>query len=154
MFFFRQWLFYRHDLRMPAVNLGIRRLLGFGCINMLNLETSGSNMLFMHGNLLLGRRPVLNAVGAAAEGDMVGVGYARSLDDRAVNESGVDDGFIHMDHRGVVGKFIAAPLAAGKADAEIAATVVHAAVVAYVPAPVALIKAVLAAAPAPVAGRP
>jgi hypothetical protein len=111
-------------------------------------------MLLVFGSPLRGAGGVLNAAGTAVVGYVMGVGNDAPLDNRAVNVGGVDDAPIHMDDRGVIGKGAAAPLAAGKANASVAAAIVDAAVVADMAAPIAAMEAVVAVGPVPVVGRP
>jgi hypothetical protein len=111
-------------------------------------------MLLVSCNPLRWTGGVLNAAGTAVVGYVMGVGNDASLDNRPVNVSGVNNIPIHMDDRGVIGKGAAAPLAAGKADASIAAAIVDAAVVADVAAPIPAMEAVVATGPVPVVGRP
>jgi hypothetical protein len=108
----------------------------------------------VHRRFFLRRRAMLNTAGAAAEGYMARIGYGRALNDGAINKRVVNDGGIHVDHGSVVGEETAAPLATGKADAEIAAPVIHAAVVADGWSPIALVKYVEAVGPSPVTRRP
>ena len=111
-------------------------------------------MLFVFETPLLSCGLVLNAVRTPVVGHMAGIGNDVPLHDRPVNVGGVDDVLIHMHDGGVIGKGAAAPLAAGKTDAPIAVAVVHAAVVADVVAPIAVIEAIVAVGPAPVGRRP
>jgi hypothetical protein len=111
-------------------------------------------MLLVSRDPLGGAGGVLNAAGTAVVGHVMGIGDDAPLDNRPVNVSGVNDGPIHMDDRRVVCKGAAAPLAAGKADAAITVAVVHAAIVADVAAPIALMEAVMAVGPIPVVRRP
>ena len=121
---------------------------------MLHLESGWRRVLFMHRNQFLGSCGVLDAARTAVIGHMVGVDDGVSLHNRPVDVGGVNDSLIHMHHRGVVGKGVAAPFTAGKADAPIAEAVVHAAVVAHVAAPVALMEHIAATGPAPPVGGP
>lgn len=95
---------------------------------------------------------MLHAAGPAAEGRVIGVRHRVSLDDRPVDECGVDEAHNHIDNSGVIGEAPTAPLAAGKTDAQVAAAVVDAAVVANVGAPVALVVSIAAIRPAPISG--
>jgi hypothetical protein len=97
---------------------------------------------------------MLNPARAAAIGNAAAVDDRVSLHARRVVVGGVNHGIIHAHHRGVVGKLVAAPFSARKTDAPIPKAVVHAAVVAYVAAPVAPMEPVSAAVPVPVVGRP
>jgi hypothetical protein len=110
--------------------------------------------LLVFGNPLLGSGGVLNPAWTAVIGDVPVVGDGVSLHHRPVVVGDVDDAFIHVHDRGVVCKRIAAPLASGEADTSIAETIVHAAVVAHMAAPVAPMKHVAATGPAPVVRRP
>jgi hypothetical protein len=121
---------------------------------MLRLEAGRSRVLLMFGNPLLGSRGVLNPAWTAVIGDVPVVGDGVSFHHRPVVVGGVDDALIHVHDRGVVGKFVAAPLASGEANAHVAETVVHAAVVAHVAAPVAPMEPVVATVPVPVVRRP
>jgi hypothetical protein len=97
---------------------------------------------------------MLDTARTAAIGHVIGVGNSIALDDGAVDIGGANDGGVHVDDGRVVGEVSAAPLAAGKADAEIAATVIDSAVVADLWSPVALVKGIEPVGPSPVAGSP
>jgi hypothetical protein len=86
--------------------------------------------------------------------NVVGVGHRISLNHRPINEGGVNDCGIHVDHCGVIRKVPATPLAARKSDTKVAAAVIDSAVIADLAAPVAIVKAIVAVVKAPVAGRP
>jgi hypothetical protein len=141
-------------LWLSAIGLGKRGLVGLGRNRVLRLELGRSHMRLVCDRLLGGRGRVLNAVRTAVVRHVIGVGHDAPLHNRPVNVGGVNDGLIHMHHRGVVSKVPAPPLAAGKADAPVAGAVVHAAVVANVVAPVAVMEPVPAAGPPPVRRRP
>src|ERR1035437_1230389 len=143
-----------HVLRGPPIRFGIRALVDPGSLHVLRLETCRSRMPLALGNPLLGSGGVLNTAWTAVIGNAVVVDDRVSLHNRPVNVGGMDDGLIHVHDRGVIGKLAAAPLAAGKADAPVAEAVVHAPVVAYVAAPIALMEPILSAGPAPVVGCP
>jgi hypothetical protein len=113
-----------------------------------------SGVLLAGGNLLLGSGGVPNAAGAAAIRNVTVPGDRISFHDRPVNIGGVNDILIHTHHRGVIGKLVAAPLAAGKADALVAVAVVHAAVVTDVTSPVAPVEPVAPTVPVPVIRSP
>jgi hypothetical protein len=110
--------------------------------------------LLVLGSPLLGGGGVLDAAGTAAISNAVVIGDRVSLHNRPVNVGGVDGVLIYAHDGGVIGKFAAAPLAAGKADALVAEAVVHATVVAHVAPPVAPVEPVAATGPVPVVGRP
>jgi hypothetical protein len=97
---------------------------------------------------------MLNAARASAIGNVVIVDDCRVVDDGGVDIDIGDDGLIHVDDRGVIGKGVSTPFAACKADAHVAEAIIHAAVVADVGAPVTIVKSIVAAFPAPVGGRP
>jgi hypothetical protein len=101
-------------------------------------------MLLVFSCPLRGAGGMLNAAGTAVVGHAMGIGNDAPLDNCPINISGVDDGPIHMDNRGVIGKGSATPLAAGKAIASIAVAIVDAAVVADVAAPITAMEAVVA----------
>jgi hypothetical protein len=111
-------------------------------------------VLLALGNPLLRRSGVLNPTRTAAIGNVVVVGDPVSLNNRPVVVGGMNRAFIHAHDRGVVGKFMAAPFASRKTNAAVSVAVVHAAVVAHVPAPVAPVEPVVASEPAPVGRRP
>ena len=97
---------------------------------------------------------VADAARAAAEGHVAIPSNEASLHAPPVLEGFVDIPAVHMHYKGVIGEDPAAPLAAGKAEAAITVAVIHAAIVADVPAPVAGMEDIEAVRPAPVAGRP
>ena len=108
----------------------------------------------MRRSLLRRSGPMLHAARTAAVGNMPFVGNRVGFDDGPVHVSGMDYARVHVEHGGVVSKVAAAPLAAGKPDAQVAAAVIHAAVVPHLGPPVALVIGIVAVVPAPVAGRP
>lgn len=110
--------------------------------------------MLVHRNPLFGRRLMLHAAGAAAVSHVVVVHHGVGIDDCAVDIGGVDVGCIHIDYGGVIGEYAALPLSAGKADAEEAAAVIYAAIVADLGTPVAVVEGIVAVVPAPVAGSP
>ena len=97
---------------------------------------------------------MLNSAWTAVIRDVMRVGYNAGFNDCPVHISGVNVSLIHSNYRRVIRKRVAAPLAAGKPDAPESEAVVHAAVVAHVLAPVAVMKSVLTAVPTPVRRRP
>src|SRR5580692_4701045 len=109
---------------MSAIDLRVKLLVRLGRLYVLRLESGGRRVLLVLCNPLLGNRGVIDAAGTTAEGHMIGVSNRIPFDDRAVYKGVVNDGGIHIDHSGVIGKPAATPLAAGKADAEIASAVV------------------------------
>jgi hypothetical protein len=110
-------------------------------------------MMFAAGDSLAGGGIVVDAARAAAVAYVTVPGDVASFHNSPVHVHRVK-AHAHMHDRGVIGKDAAAPLAAGKADAPVAEPVVHAAVVAHVRSPVAIMEEIAAAGPAPVAGRP
>ena len=97
---------------------------------------------------------MLNSARAAVIGNAAAVGDCVSLHNRRVVVGSANDALIHTRDRGVVSKLVAAPFSTREADAPVPKAVVHAAVVAYVTAPVAPMEPVSAAVPVPVVGRP
>jgi hypothetical protein len=97
-------------------------------------------MLLMLGNSFLGAGGVIDAAGAAAEGNMAIPGNKASFDSCPVLEGRVNISGVHVYDRGVIGKDAAAPLASGKADATVSEAIVHAAIVADMRSPIALVE--------------
>jgi hypothetical protein len=97
---------------------------------------------------------VVDTARAAAEGHVAIPGNEASVHAPPVLEGLVDKPAVHMHYDDVIGEDLAAPLAAGKAEAAITVAVVHAAIVTDVPAPVAGMEDVETVRPAPVARRP
>ena len=79
---------------------------------MLRLNAGRSRVFIARGNFFRGRGGVLNPVRSTIIGNVVTVDDCVLLHNRPVVVGGVDDALIHMHDRGVVGKFVAAPLAA------------------------------------------
>jgi len=111
-------------------------------------------MLLVFGCPLFGAWIMPDAAGTAAEGNVAVSGNIASFHNRPINIGGVNARNVNAHHGRVVGEFMAAPHAAGKSDAAVAEAIVHAAVVANMASPVAVMKDKHAAGPAPVAGRP
>jgi hypothetical protein len=141
-------------LRPPAVVPHIRVSVAHGGILVLLLEGGSAHVLIAIGKTLLGAWIVANATGTTAEGHAAIPVDKASFHAPAVLKNSVDASAVHMHDRSVVEEVVAAPLATGKADAEVAEAVVHAAVVANVLAPVAIMENILAARPSPVGRRP
>jgi hypothetical protein len=154
VFFRRQRFGVSQGFRVSAIVFGIQGLVGLGRSDVLDLVGGGGYVLIMRSNQFLRSGGMLNAAGASAIGNVVIVDDCGLVDDGGVDVGVADDGLVHVHDRGVIGKFVSAPFAAGKADAHVAEAIIHAAVVADVGTPVALVKSVLAALPAPVSGRP
>jgi len=153
MRFAAQGLVYGQVLRMPAIVSGIRTLVAAGGILVLRLEGGSARVLIVLGQPLLGGGFVVDAAGSSAEGDVAVPFNKAPIHAFPINES---NAAVKADvHDGsVVGKDATAPLAAGKAEAAVAKAVVHAAVVADVPSPVALMEEVPAVIPTPIRRRP
>ena len=143
-----------HVLRVSAIGLGKRGLVGPGRRRVLRLDAGWSRVLVACGYLFRRLCGVLNAMGTAAIGDVVIVGDGVILDNRSVIVSGVNSVLIDARDRGVIAEVVALPVAAGVADAPVAVAVVHAAIVADVAAPIAAMEPVVAAVPIPVGRRP
>ena len=97
---------------------------------------------------------MLDAVGSTTIGDVAGIHDCRLFDDRCVDVDIGHRGAIHVNNRGVIGECAAIPRAARKADAHVAAAVVHAAVEADVRSPITGMEAITTASKAPVAWSP
>jgi len=149
-----QRLFGNQVLRMAPIRLGIQAPVGPGSHHVLRLVAGRSYMPLTRGSQFLGRGGVLYATRTAAVGNVAVVHDRVSLHNRPVDVGGVNDGLIHAHDRGVVGKLVAAPLAAGEADPPVAKAVVDASVIAYVPTPIATMEPIVAAEPAPIVGCP
>ena len=121
---------------------------------MMCLETCRSRVLIAIGNPLPRGGSVLNPARTAAIRNAAPVGDCVSLHTRRVVVGGVNHALIHTHDRGVVRKLVAAPFSSRKTNAPVPKAVVHAAVVAYVAAPVAPMEPVSTAVPVPVVGRP
>jgi hypothetical protein len=121
---------------------------------MLPLDTRGLRVTIALGNPFFGGWRVIDAAGTTAEGHMPVVDDSVALHNRAVDIGGMNKFFVYMHHSRVIREDSALPHAAGKADAHVSKAVVHAAVVANVLAPIAIVEHELAAGPAPVARGP
>jgi hypothetical protein len=86
--------------------------------------------------------------------------YAPVIGDRSLANDGfihvsiMNYGRVHTHHCGVVSKATTTPLAAHEADAHVAETIVHAAVVADMGAPITVVENIVPAIITPVRGRP
>jgi hypothetical protein len=76
------------------------------------------------------------------------------VNDRLVDIRVVNDRPVHMHDRGIVSKTAATPLTAGEADSHVAKPIVHAAVVADMRAPVAIMEKIVPTFKAPVRRGP
>ena len=141
---------------MPAVILRIGSLVRPRSFRMMLLHFARTAMLIVLGHPFLGARFVMNAARTAAEGNVAVSGHKTTLDNCMIfiHMPAPSSAHAHMHHGRVVGEDAAPPEAAGKADAAVPKAVIHAAVVADVRAPVAIIEPVMATEPAPVAGSP
>jgi hypothetical protein len=143
-------------LWMPAIRLGVRSLVSPRRRYMLGLVTGGSNMRLVRRGLLFGRGLVLNPSGAAVESHVAVPGHKAAVHGRAVfiDMAAPCSARAHMHHYSVVGENSALPNAAGKANAAIAETVVHASIKAHRRTPVAFIEDKKPVVPAPITRRP
>jgi len=85
---------------------------------------------------------------------MIVVHDSRVMNDRLIDIGVVNYGSVHVHDRGVVSKVTAAPFTADKADSHEPEAVVHAAVVANMQTPVAIMEKVVPTFPAPIRRRP
>lgn len=154
MLFGRQGFGDGQDSGVAAIVFDIQGLVGLGGSNVLHLVGGWSHVLIVRGDPLFGSRIMVNAAGASAIGNVVIVDDGGVVDDRRIDIDVADDGLIHMDDCGVIGKIVTMPFAAREADAHVAKAVIHAAVVTDMGTPVALVKSVMTAFPAPVGGCP
>ncbi len=99
-------------LWVAAIRLGKRASVCFCSLHMLRLVLGRGHMLLAGCNPLLGSGLMLNPARTAVVSDVTVPGHCISFHNRAVNVSGVDDGLIYVHYRGVIGKLVAAPLAA------------------------------------------
>jgi phage-related baseplate assembly protein len=106
------------------------------------------------GHPLFGTWIMTNAAWATAEGNMAIPGNKASFHTPTILEGVVDVTIINTHNCGVVVEVVSAPLAAGKANAAVAEAVVHAAVVADVRSPVAIMEDIKAIGPSPITGCP
>jgi hypothetical protein len=120
---------------------------------MVLLEGSSIDVPFALSHPLFGARLIVNAAGAAAEGDAAIPGNEATIHTPAVHE-GKAAVEANMHHSGVIGKVSASPFAADKANAAIAVAVVHAAVVADMGTPVATMEDIESVIPAPIRRSP
>ena len=97
---------------------------------------------------------MIDAAGAAIVGGVIWIPEGVLLDDGPVDVGVVDVALIHAHDGCVVCEVVAAPFTAGESDATVTVSVVDAAVIAYVPSPVAVIESVLTVFPTPVRRSP
>jgi hypothetical protein len=110
-------------------------------------------MPFVLGHPLFRAGLIVNAAGAAAEGNAAVSGNEATIHASAVKE-GQAAVEANMHHGSVVGKVSAAPFTADKADAAIAEAIVHTAIVPDVGSPVATMEDIKAVIPAPIRRSP
>jgi hypothetical protein len=105
----------------------------------------------MRSRLLLRRRPRIDTAGTAIITDPVGGGiiHYRTIDISVVNDGGVD-----IRHRRIIPEMPTYPAAAGISRAEIAASVINAAIEADMRAPISAIPRVDPIYITPITGRP
>lgn len=139
---------------MAAIAIGESVPIRVGSVFVRALEGRSIHVLFMLGEALLRAGIIMDAAGAAAECCVVVPINKAPFHAVAVLEGFVDIAAVHVHHRGVVVKTVAAPLAAGKSKAAITTPIVDAAVVSDVPSPVTFMKEETTAFPTPIAGSP
>jgi hypothetical protein len=139
---------------MAAAILGIGALIAPGRTLVLVLDRCSAYMLVVICKPLVGAGFVMDAFRPAAEADVAAPVNVSFVHTPAIVKGVMEAMAVYICDRGVVAEVVAMPLAAGKADAAIAEAVVDAAVVAYVPSPVALMEDKPAAGPTPVGGSP
>jgi hypothetical protein len=120
----------------------------------LRLCRGRARVLIVFRRMFRRRSRVLDSARAAVVRHMIRVSYNSLLHNRLVRIRCVDIRLIHVHHSRVVGEVPTSPLPACKADPAVAVSIVHAAVVTHVPAPVASMKSIPAAVPSPVGRRP
>ena len=96
----------------------------------------------------------MNAAWTAAKADVVVIDDGGAVDDGGIDVRVVNHRAIHIHNRRIVMKVVTAPLAARKTNAHVAEAVIHAAIVADVRPPVALMEDIMAVFPSPVVGGP
>jgi hypothetical protein len=134
---------------VATIAIGIGGFVVFGEILVMLLVGCSSLVLVLVSQPLFRARIVADAALASAESDVAVAGDEAPIDTLAVIKGVVDVASVHMHGRGVVEEVVAAPLTAGKTNAAVAEAVVHAAVVADVPSPVAFMEKKVAVIPAP-----
>ena len=150
----RQRTRQHHVLRTAVIFFEVVGPLHARGLNMLLLNRRRRQVRLMHHHAFFGTWIVANATRAAF------VGHPPVIVDRPLVHYGlvdvgvVNDGPVHVHHRGVVRELAAAPLATHKADPHIPEAVVDTTVVAHVVAPVPGMKYIKVAVPAPVGRRP
>jgi hypothetical protein len=97
---------------------------------------------------------MLNTASATCISNVVVVHDRRIVNDRFVHIGVVNHGSVHIDYGCVIREVSTAPFTAGKTDAHVTEAVVHAAVVADMETPVAVMEEIMPAFPAPVRRRP
>ena len=131
---------YRESLRTPTVVLYIKVPVSSRSLNVLLLIYRRSFVPIVHRYALLGSGIVPNAAGAATVGDSPIIHDRVVPHNRPVDIDIVNAHIVYPHHRGVICKVVAMPCATHKADAHVSESVVHAAVVAHMLAPVSRVK--------------
>src|ERR1700690_2773039 len=123
---------------------------------MLCLDPRWSRVPIVCRNPLLGRRLMLNAARPPVEGNVTVPCHKAAVHGRAIfiDMAAPCSAHAHMHHCSVVGEDAALPDAAGKTDATIAESVVHATIETNMRAPIAVIEHEHSVVPAPVTRRP
>ena len=131
---------YRESLRTPTVVLHIQVPVSAGSLNVLLLIYRRSFVPIVHRYALLGSGIVPNSAGAAAVGDSPIIHDGVVPHNCPVDIDIVNAHIVYPHNRGVICKVVAMPCATHKADAHVSESVVHAAVVAHVLAPISRVK--------------
>jgi hypothetical protein len=107
--------------------------------------------LLAHGRLLLAVRPGVDAVRPIKA---CPIDHRRIVDNRSIDIRVVDNGGVHMHHRGVIGEMSAFPASAVETRTAVAIAIVHSTVEADVGSPVPGVPQVNAATPTPIPRGP
>jgi hypothetical protein len=112
-------------------------------------------MLLTRGHPFFGHSFVTDATGTAAKGCAIASGNCVPVHYPAILiHVVVESSFIEPHDCSVVFKIVAMPPATHKADAHVAEAIIHAAIVANVVTPIAIVEDIETVVPAPVAWRP
>ena len=142
-----------NSLGMPVI--GVEKITSFklSLFDVLRLKSCGRNMLLGEHASFLERRLMLDSARPTFIGNMI-VHNRGVVNDCLVHVGIVDDRSVHIDDRRVVNEVVIVPFATYEADAHVPKAVVHAAVIADVPSPIARMKDIQVVIPSPVGRCP
>ena len=143
-----------YGLRMAAVVSCVESTVSSRSLEMLLLDVCRSLMPLAHGHPLFTAGIMTDTSRPAVISNVVVVNDRGVVHDRLIHVGVVNNRSIHIHNRGVICEFTAVPFSSHKADSHITESIIHTAIEANVRTPIARMKDVQTARPAPIGWCP